>query len=309
MVDLFLEGISSKEFSESEYLFRNNLALASQVPISHVYVRFTLLVENARRRKLLKDSLLQANTAIYGNEPEIYKNLNQSVQNGDLLENMTGDNFNLVSVAVMQPQEAVLYDARMEVAKSTESGSSLPLPLGALVGIGAGVAVLLIISVILCCVKRSQKKKVILEAAKQEKTTNLKIDRPNQLKCAGRSVSSVGKEFNLEAFSTKRETQSTIYVPISHRASTRDHHFSDFFKGGMDDGLPSSAFQGVEVSQKNFVPTPRRSINDVMPSVETYIDSLAVETDIKARSGRSYSGKRAGSQSPQKFNLSNYIEC
>jgi hypothetical protein len=311
VVDLYLEGISSKDFSEGEYLFRKNLALASGVPISHIDVRFFLLVESDPNRKLLKENLLQANTAIYGDEMEIYKNLNQSVQSGGFLKYMAEDNFKIVSVAVMQPQEAILYDAR-SVANTTEDGNSLPLPLGALVGIAAGVAVLLIISVVLCCVKISQKRKKVLEDAKEEKTTNQGNDQSSkQVKRKGQPVLSERKEFNLSAFSTISETRSTMHVPISHEAATRDRQFSSFSQGSRGDCLPPSAFGGVHVSPRSFVSTPGRHVHDAKPSVERYIEPSRVETDGKSRSSKPYSGKKAGPQSPQKFNkpkLSNYIE-
>lgn len=302
VLDLYLKGLTNKEFSENEYNFRENLAQSADVPIQHVDVRFTLSVENFHNRKLLAEKFLQVNTAIFGDKSNIYQNLNQSIQNGDFLLDMAEDNFDVVYVAVMQPMDATLYDVRLEDDQQTENGSSLPLPLGALVGIAAGVAIILVILVVFCCIKSSQKKKKALEAAREETRHKKKMDKnlisTEHKGAAGR------KEFRLEAFASK--TQHSLSIPPSGKSTMTFSH---------GDILPQVCNEGLRVSPETFINTPSRYIDGDTKRMQTRecidVPCLEREDDPRVSGGRSTKGEV--SQSPQKKfnkrNLSKYIEC
>lgn len=311
VLDIYLTGWNSKEFSERENSFRETVAQATGVPMNHVDVRFTLLVEDSDNRKLMRENLLQVNTAIYGDELNVYKNLNQSVKRGDFLGEMAADQFEIVSVAVMQPNEVMVYDSRLEEAKSTDNESSLPIPLGALVGIAAGVVIIIIILVSFCCIKRSQMKK----KDKHEKISRENADRnSDQLKGRGKMVSSGRKEFNLEVFSTTAVDKSTIFVPLSRETSTRTGSFMNVSQMSPDDPLPPSPCYGsLDVAPRNVV-TPRRYMHDSHNQTIDHFESPRMENENYSRASKVCSVKRAGPQSsPKKFsnkqNLSKYIEC
>lgn len=317
VLDIYLTGLNSKEFSERENSFRETVAQATGVPMNHVDVRFTLLVEDSDNRKLMRENLLQVNTAIYGDELNVYKNLNQSVKSGDFLRKMTEDQFKIVSVAAMQPNEVIVYDSRLEEVKSTDNESSLPIPLGALVGIAAGVVIIIIILVSFCCIKRSQGKKKDIDA-KHDKISRQNTGRnSDQLKIKGRgkTVSSGRKEFNLEVFSTTPVDQCTIFVPLSRETSTNTGSFMNVSQMSPDDPLPPSPCYGsLDVSPRNVVTPRRRYMHDSYNQTIDHFESPRVENDSYSRANKVCSVKRAGPQpSPKKFNnkqnLSKYIEC
>lgn len=123
------------------------------------------MVDEVQGRKLLSESQLKVDTAIYGNKTRIYDNLTSSIENGALLMQMKEDNFDILKIMVVYPKDEVqvLYNPGELPTESESSSSSLPLPMGALIGIAAGGAVMIVLVVALCCCASARKRQKSLE--------------------------------------------------------------------------------------------------------------------------------------------------
>lgn len=123
-------------------------------------------------RKLLSESQLKVDTAIFGNKSRIYDNLASSIENGALIMQMREDNFDILKITVVYPEDEmqVLYNPGELPMESESSSSSLPLPMGALIGISAGGAVMIVLVVVLCCCASARKRqKALVQKEKMQK--------------------------------------------------------------------------------------------------------------------------------------------
>jgi hypothetical protein len=229
IVDVYLKGISSQQFKEKEALYLENVASASNVSTQYVEVRFALSVQGVQSRKLLSESLLKIDTAILGNETQNYDNFATSVAAGEFQESMNLDGFDVFAITAAYPdgENNMLYNASSnEASTQSDGGSSLPLPLGALIGIAAGGAVLLILVVTLCCICNSQRKKKAMLKAEEMRNNQRRREKSFQEGVSyskGRSPSR-HREINIEAFSghgsfMETEREYSIATPKKSRVS------------------------------------------------------------------------------------------
>lgn len=316
ILDVYLRGISSKEFSETEVTFRENLAEAANVSIKQVDVRFILSVENIYNRKLLQESFLQVNTAIFGDVVQIYSNLNQSIGKGDLLVEMANDNFDLVSVIMMQPNEIVLYDARLGEAQDTESQSSSVFPPGAWVGIGAGIIVAIIVLVSFICMKKSQRKKKNIERAGNDMESKQKVQgNSTQLKGNQKGSLNSRKEFKIDAFPGISPNQSTILIPLSRDSPIKNQSFNMSGQNPQDVDSVMFHMNGLYVTAHATAATEKDSVGyiDHMHKKSSKESPKMSENINEKTEFIEWSSKKTMPKaSPKVYNkqdLSKYMEC
>lgn len=161
-------------------------------------VHFAVLpvADEVKGRKLLSESQLKVDTAIFGNKSRIYDNLASSIENGDLITQMREDDFDIVKITVVYPEDEtqVLYNPSEFLLETESSSSSLPLPMGALIGIAVGGAVMIVLAVILCCWASARKRQKALEQKEKQ------MQKQATEKTTG-SIQSSKRKIDLQAYS------------------------------------------------------------------------------------------------------------
>ena len=176
VIDVFMMNMSESQFKDREYIFRENMAYASNISVVDVDVRFSLSVKSLSARKLLQNTpeYFKVNTALFGDELSIYSALTSSIDLGVFPEMMDADGLNVSYVTAMYPDQVTLYDAQIDPSTVEEANQAseafyAPLSLWAFVGIcvGGGVAAILVVVGLSYCVSRRKRKaneKKLMEA-------------------------------------------------------------------------------------------------------------------------------------------------
>ena len=176
VVDVFMINMSESQFKDREYVFRENMAYASNISVVDVEVRFSLSVKSMKARRLLQGTpeYFKVNTALFGDESSIYNALTSSIDLGVFPEMMGADGLNISYVTAMYPDQVTLYDAQIDpntVEQANEASEAFyaPLSLWTFVGIcvGGGVAAILLVAGLAYCVSRRKRKaneKKLMEA-------------------------------------------------------------------------------------------------------------------------------------------------
>lgn len=164
--DATLGQIDTSEFSRKESKYIDAIARILDVSSPDIVVRFALPTTSLPRRLMSQSEMLSVNTAIFGNESSLYDVLLESMENGEMEDEMRNEGFNLLAVQVSYPvgEKTTLYPQHngTEATEDSEGDSSF-LSMGMIVGIAAGGAVLLLLALISCCAIRSCKNRRALE--------------------------------------------------------------------------------------------------------------------------------------------------
>jgi hypothetical protein len=226
VVDVFLADMNERDFKEREYIFRENMAYASNISVVNVDIRFSLSVSSVSSRKLLDNSqdFFKVNTALYGDEQSIFDALTASVDLGIFPEMMEADGFNVSYMTAMYPDKVTLYDAAVSPRNTSMAmeGSSepfyAPLSLVAFICICAGGGVAVILLVVGLCYFVSRRKRKAAEKAREEQ----KVQRQKEASKFRKIVQENGLAMGGKTMPRPNEVRIDAYTGVGRLSSARE---------------------------------------------------------------------------------------
>lgn len=232
-VEMLISGVSNDEFALKQQSVVSAVATAAKVPTTSVSITFVVPAtspSSGRRMLLISSNAVKVQSIVTGDPVAVQNNLLAAQRAGTLSAAFTVEGMALDMMTMIDPlgkiTPIVTSASSSDVADSstTDSESSLPLPMGVLIGISVGaVALIVALTAIGCCVSKRRKRR------QQEENAG--------------SIAS--------APASKRYAGVNAYVTTS---SLRDKYYSDELKdcnggngntkqqrGGSGGGYPSSS--------------------------------------------------------------------
>lgn len=167
-LDMLISGVSHDEFALKQQSVVSAIATAAKVPTTSVSITFVVPAKSpsSQRKLLISSSAVKVQSIVQGDPVAVKNNLLAAQRAGTLAAAFTVEGLTLDTMIMIDPlgntTPIVTSDSSNAAAAgtTTDSESSLPLPMGMLIGICAGgVALIVALTAIGCCISKRRKRR------------------------------------------------------------------------------------------------------------------------------------------------------
>lgn len=167
-LEMLISGVSHDEFALKQQSVVSAIATAAKVPTTSVSITFVVPAKSSTsgRRLLISSSAVKVQSIVKGDPVAVKDNLLAAERAGTLSASFTVEGMSLDTMTMIDPlgnATPIVTSASSDAAAAdttSDSESTLPLPLGMLIGISLGViALILALVAICCCVSKRRKRR------------------------------------------------------------------------------------------------------------------------------------------------------